>query len=456
MAGSCYCQPCAGLTIFLVIDEYSLQTLLDISRHPELSYVLTHLVIGVDEIDTRDTLSRIRDTQWSSPARVATTFRCWRDAASAQQALLNTGRATELLSSAISNLKNLDTVSISGSKLFCRAPYSGSIFHYPDLGMRSYGSSAYQMQDRYVTSCIPNSKGFVERVFNCVLNSLARSAPKITTLRTNLDTDDFLQHLDDEAFDLPPFAPFYTSGFTVLASLSQLHLDVNLASELVHKVSMLADHQHNFDPCNTSLRQLLCATCNLECLSLNFYGGTPMESHCDFTTWLYEPANFPTDTRVYWPFLRRLVLKGLFISPSQLRGVFVKFDTLRSAALRSVYLRHCFLDHPPVPEDWPDDVENLWASFFRGSSAALGKLENLELDRLAVMRYREDPDDGVGSTDRDVEMVVFVSELCGEETPTRSVTVNDFRKDALSKLAEETWFVRDWLRIKNEDDLEEE
>lgn len=449
----------AGLIIFPVIDEYSLQTLLDISRHPELSLALTHLVIGVDEIDTKDTLSHIRDTQWMSPARNATVFRCWRDAASAQQALLNTGRATELLSSAISNLKNLDTVSISGSKIFSHTPYYNKVFQYPDMGMRSYGSSAYQMQDRYVTSCIPNSKGFVERVFNCVLNSLVRSAPKITSLTTNLNTDDFIEHLSDEAFDLPPFAPFYTSGFTMLAGLSELHLDVNLSSELLHKVYALSEHRHNFDPCNTSLRQLLCATCNLECLTLNFYGGTPMESHCDFTTWLCEPADCPTDSRVHWPFLRRLVLKGLFISPSQLRAIFVKFHTLRSAALHSVYLRHCFIDHPPVPELSTDDVENLWASFFQGSYAALTRLESLELDRLAVMQYREDPDDGVGSTDTDVEMVVFVSELyelCGEETPSRSVTVTDFSKDALRKLAEDTWFVRDWLRIKTEEDPEEE
>lgn len=441
-----------------MIDEYSLQTLLDISLHPELSHVLTHLVIGVDEIDTKDTLSHIRDTPWISLARKPTVFRCWRDAASAQQALLNTGRATELLSSAMSNLKNLDTVSISGSKLFRN--YSG-VSHYPDLGMRSYGSSAYQRQDRYVTSCIPNSEGFVDRVFNCVLNSLARSAPKITTLRTNLDTDDLLELLNDEAFDLPPFAPFYTSGFTVLAGLSQLHLDVNLASELVHKVNKLSDHQHSFDHCSTSLRQLLCATCSLECLSLNFYGGTPMESHCDFTTWLCEPADCPTDARVHWPFLTRLVLKGLFLPPSQLRAIFVKFDTLRSAALRSVYLRHCFVDHPPVPEHSIDDVENLWATFLHGSYAALAKLESLELDRVAVMQYREDPADGVGFTDRDVEMVVFVSELyefCGGETPGRSLTVTDFRKDALKKLADDTWLVRDWLRIKTEpeDEPEEE
>jgi hypothetical protein len=439
-----------------VIDEYSLQSLLDISLHPELSRVLTHLVIGVDEIDTKDTLSCIMDSHATSPSRVPTLFRYWRDAASAQQALLNTGRAAELLSRATSNLTNLHMVSVSGSKLFCYAPYYDSMFRYPDLGMRSYGSSAYQMQDRYTTSVAPSSKGFVDKVFNCVLNSLARSAPNITTLRTNLDTGDFLEHLNDEAFNLPAFAPFYSDGFALLARLSELHLDVNLASRSVHKLDQLSDHEHTFDPCNIGLRELLCATGSLESLTLNFYGGEFMENHCDFTDWLCEPADGTADATAYWPCLRRLVLKRLFVSPSQLRAIFAKFDTLRSAALRRVFLRRCFVDHPPVPEHSTDDLDNLWARFFRGSSGALANLESLELDKLAVMQYRDDPEVVVSTTDKDIEAVVFVSEGLEDsaDPPSRSVRVTDFRKDALERLAEETWFFTDWQAAQ--DDAEED
>lgn len=444
-----------------MIDEHSLQTLLDISQHPQLSNALTHLVIGVDEIDTKDTLDYIKRSRTRSPRNLPSLFRYWHDAASAQQALLNTGRAIDLLSTAVSNLPNLDHVSVSGSKLFRHVPYYDKVFHCPDLGMRSYGSTAYQMQPRYGTSGRPNSKGFIDRVFNVVLNSLARSSPNITTFRTNLSRDDTLDHLDDEAFNLLPLAHMNTSATSVLGGLSELHLDISLESQLVEKVEHLADHDHTFDTSNFGLRNLLTLTCNLQSLSLTLFGGETMEGHCDFTAWLCEPANgyvkeadedeadSESPSSIAWspppialPSLRRLVLQGLFMSPEQLRAIFTKFESLKSAALFVVYLRRCFLDAPPVPEN-SDQMENLWATFFRGSSAALANLDSLELDNLAVMQYREDPDDGVAATAKDVDLVVFEPEQGSGKPPPSFKTVTDFGKGALKKLARETLLGRE-------------
>lgn len=446
-----------------MIDEYSLQSLVAISLHPQLSKAINHLIIGVDEIDTKDTLAYIRSCHARTLTNRPSLLHYWRDAASAQQALLNTGRAIDLLSSAMSRLPNLDIVSVSGSRLFRQAPYYSKIFQYPDLGMRSYGSSAYQMQARHTTTGTPNSKGFIDRVFNVVLNSLTRSTPRITSLRTNLGTGDILEHLDDEAFNLLPLAPLHTGAGTVLGSLSELHLDISLESQLLNKVDNLTDHDHTFDASNFGLRRLLALTCNLQSLTLNFFVGETMEGHCDFTAWLSEPASGSATaaddgdkeigdksrTTIAWnpppialPSLRKLVLAGLFISPTQLRSIFTKFGALKSAALHGVYLRRCFIDEPPVPEH-SDGMENLWAGFFRGSSTTLANLESLELDNLAVMQYREDPDDGVSVSTKDIDLVVFAPGEGSAERPPSFKTVTNFGKDALKKLAKETWLAED-------------
>lgn len=454
-----------------MIDEYSLQTLVDISRHPQLSKALTHLVIGVDEIDTKDTLAYIRASQPRNPPNRPSLFQYWRDAAAAQQALFNTGRAVDLLSSAMSRLPNLDKVSVTGSKPFSHTSYHSKIFNYPDLGMRSYGSSAYQMQPRNTTTRMPNSKGFINRVFNVVLNSLVRSMPRITSLRTNLSRDDMLDHLDDEAFNLLPLAPVQISAATVLGSLTELHLDVSLESQLLEKVDQLTDHDHVFDTSNFGLRQMLTLAHNLQCLTLRFVGGETIEGHCDFTAWLSKPAGRSVEetedgnkkslsdisqTSVVWnpppitlPSLRRLVLQGLFISPAQLQAIFAKFNGLRSAALQGVYLRRCFVDDAPVPE-FSDEMENLWAGFFRGSHSVLAKLESLELDNLATMQYREDPVNGVAVTTKDVDLVYFVPEedsvdASGPPYSFMTVTGTGFTKEALRKVAGQTRLGRDLI-----------
>lgn len=222
-------------------------TLVDISIHPQLSTVLSHLIIGVDQMETKDTLSYIMDCHTGDPAKCSTLFQYWQDAASAQRALLDTGRAIDLLSTAISNLPNLNTVSVSGSKLFHYAPYYSDIIHCPDFGMRSYGSSAYQMQRRYVASRAPNSKSFVDCVFKVVLNSLARSLPNVTTLQTKLSSEDKLEHLDDDAFSLLPLPQLQGKAATVLGGLSELHPDICMESKLLHRVDNSFGHQLSFD-----------------------------------------------------------------------------------------------------------------------------------------------------------------------------------------------------------------
>lgn len=458
-----------------MVDEYSLQTLVDISLHPQLSRALTHLVIGVDEIDAKDTLTHMMDDYASNPANVPTLFQYWRDAVSSQQALLNSGRAVDMLSSAISHLPNLDAVSVTGSRVSRISPWYSNIVQYPDLGMRSYGSSAYSMQKRYTRDGMPNSQGFVDRVFNIVLSSLARSKPSIASLRTRLSRgDEILEHLGDEAFNLPRFAAMHTSAATMLSGLSELHLDINLESSLLHSVDNLIDHKHAFGPCNVGLRQFLASARNLQCLTLDVWGGATSEGHCDFMAWLCEPAGLPENletggtnidmepnTSTVWtpppialPSLRRLVLKGFYMSPNQLRAIFKKFDGLKSVALLGVYLRRCLIDGPPVPES-SDEMDNLWADFFRRSSSILSKLDSLELENLAVMQYREDSEVGVSVTQKDMELIVFVPSDRSTEPPSNFSNVTDFSKAALKKLADETWLGRDWTPTPDQTEMDD-
>lgn len=440
-----------------MIDHYSLQTLLDISRHPKLRSVLTHLIIGVEEIDTKDTLSFIHDMHSTNPNRIAAMFRYWRDAAAAQQALLHTGRAIELLSQALSNLTELQAVSVSGSVGFCYVVSSSRICHYPHLGLRSYGAWAYQMQCRHVSDDVPNSEGFADNVFSCVLNSLARASPdKLLTLRTNLgghgylvNGDHAIPNLKDEAFYLAPFAPSPTEKkFTFLANITELHLDVNLESRLIRRIPRPADHRHTFDPGNASLRQLLCACHSLVSLSLSAYQTDYYVNHCDFTAWLASTADNPTGTPARWPSLRKLALRDMKVSPATLQKIFAKFDTLRSASLKGISLAECFVDHPYIRRDSEEPLENMWATFFRGSAAVLSGLESLELQHLCFGRWREDPHEVVGwLMDRDDGRAVFVSEAprAGDDPPCK-ITVTDFCEEALEALARQTWFFQDWAR----------
>lgn len=201
------------------------------------------------------------------------------------------------------------------------------------------------------------------------------------------------------------------------------------------------------------LRRFLASASNLQCLSLNILGGDTFEPYCGFTTWFCEPPSGPLGEydstvskpgtlisltpSVVLPSLRKLVLNGLFISPIQLRAVITKFKRLKSVALCGVYLRRCFLDHQPVAGNSGEEVENLWASFFRGSFATLANLDSLELHDLGVMQYREDPDEGVRVTDKDIDIVVFPSAEQGGERPPQVKIVSDFGRDALKKLTEE-------------------
>ncbi|KAI3392868.1 hypothetical protein diail_5043 [Diaporthe ilicicola] len=458
-----------------MVDLYSLQTLLEITRHRELSKVLTHLIIGVDEINGHDTLKTIHFHFQNNP-RLPAVFDYWQTAVSAQHTLLVNGSAIALLSEAMTNLPNLKTIGISGSKLDTQYPFPAnpSINQYPHLGLRSYGSSAYSSQAREASSRMPNSTNFVDRIFNLVLGSLLVSEPKITRFETKLaGFRPILPLLDDGAFSLlPPLSPGTT---TLLGGLSHLHLDVSLESVFLRSIGPLR-HAHGFISRTSNLRRFLGFTCNLESLGLTFSPGLAAESHCDFVSWLCEPGVGPIEgpgedidntssdrtalnrcipAPITLPSLRKLDLKGLHTSPSRLGAIFKKFSGLESCVLSEICLRLCPIDRLLGSGGASDETENLWSSFLCNSHAALENLTRLDLSDLAVRRFWMDPN---GMAEGVSDSIIFVRDHGAMQSSCRSITVEDFGQDALEELAAETWLLAVYDRWResqgHEDDRE--
>lgn len=461
------------LTAVAVIDHYSLLTLVNISHHPQLSKVLTHLIIRSDEINARGILTSFFRHYLDGDV-APEVFHHWGVAASTQQALLDTGSATKLLSMAISNLPNLNKVSICGSRDFRQLLSHTSTVQDPGFIRRSYGSAAYEVFPRDRGSTRPNSKGFDDRVFSAVLHSVLRCGTQISSIETKLSEDQQLAHLGDEAFNLLP--TLNSNAHAVLGGLSKLHLGISLQSNLFSSHD-LNNHIHGYSPFTIRLRKFLSFTHNLQWLALDFQLSPKSQSHCSLAAWLCESTGPPhrsagedasqigsnnsslihgNPVSITLPFLRRLDLNGLSLPPSSLRAIFTKFDGLTSSTLCEVCLTLCPVGTIPTLGD-SEDIDNPWASFFRDSSTLLAKLQVLQLKNLAVLGFRFTSDDVVTSNN---EVIFFVPDeglaKDSQSCPPRSITVTDFGKDALEKLAAKTWLGKTYTRYLERSDDDEE
>ncbi|KAJ0115077.1 hypothetical protein J7T55_001486 [Diaporthe amygdali] len=456
-----------------MMDHYSLLTLVDISRHPQLSKALTHLIIGCDEINAHGILTRFF-RHYLNDGLAPEVLHHWGVAASAQQALLNTGSAITLLSMAISNLPNLKNVSICGSREFRRLLSHTPTVQDPGFIRRSYGSAAYEVYPRDRGSTSPNLKGFDDRVFSAVLHSLLRCGTQVSSIETRSSEDKQLVHLGDEAFNLLP--SLNLNARAVLGGLSKLHLGISLRSNLF-STHDLNHHFHGYSPFTIRLRKFLGFTRNLQWLALDFQLSPKSQSHCGLAEWLCEPTGPPhrsagedasqigsnnsslihgNPVSITLPFLRRLDLNGLSLPPSSLRAIFTKFDGLTSSTLCEVCLTLCPVGSVPTLGG-SDEIENPWASFFRDSSTLLAKLQVLRLKNLAVLGFRFTSDDVV-TTNK--EVIFFVPDegvtKGPQSCPPRSITVTDFGKEALEKLAEKTWLEKTYNRHLERSDGDEE
>lgn len=417
-----------------MIDQFSLQTLVDISQHAALSRHMTHLIIGLDELEACHLLPGVESL---------TEFTQWRDASCAQKALLYGGGAADLLSRALSNLPELKSIDIRDFNSSTR--YRDVIPGQDVPCWRSYGSSQYQQWPHETDSLVRVSNlmtNFVDTVFMVVLAAVGRSSTAVKNLEVILRNRHFC--LRDEAFST--FCIPGTPLASVLPALTKLHLDLDTraATGWRQKPASLNIPQHAWVDINTEyLRRFLALTPNVSWLRLNFPHPSRQNIYLSPSSkliqWLSLRSDFNAPPDAPWgqgnpapvtlP-LRRLDLGFLKTDFVVMRRLLKKF-----AGLEHIVMREIQLEIPvgtPLQDDYSTDC--LWARLIRSLNVTNPKLENLELQHVQ--------EDWMGNLVR----IVFVDkhdqvEIC-HSTSTKFDDIT-----TIDDLADHTWTTTHWEEV---------
>ena len=359
-----------------MVTPFSLKALVDISQHESLSKVMTDLVIGLDDLSTvsKMTLGTVE------------AFHTWKSANCAQQSLLHTGVASDLLSTALSNLPNLKAIHLRNFD---------SPTRYRDAGTggrkwRSYGYSIDQLWSHTRN----NQWGTLhDRIFQAVMSAIDRSSPRLEGLEVILRGRG--TELSDEAF-----ACFHVLGdglARTLNSLTKLHLDVygNAISGPFIGYTLPAtahDGSDVIDPATTNLRSFLGLTANVTWLRLNFHKPMPLNplQKNRFMKWLsLEPDCALSPGQLGWndmnpapvalP-LRRLDLGHILIDFHAFQNLVSKFSSLEELCLKVATIE--VEDDDLYGNSDSDEDDCIWAKFIRGLPVSNPNLRRLTLSNL--------------------------------------------------------------------------
>lgn len=437
-----------------MIDEFSLQTLVDISRHDALSKVMNHLVIGLDEM-------RAFGSQ-SSHLQSFVEFDRWRAADSAQKALLYGGGAAHLLSQALVNLPNLKIIDIrdfnSNTRYRDAAPGKG----VPQW--RSYGSSHYQQWSRetpWLMSILTSPTSFTDTVFLVVLTAVGRCSTTVQNLEVILRNRQI--HLGDDAFSISRVPDERLAN--TLRGLTKLHLDLDANGSRLsgrqYPLRMVMPENDWFDPHTAYLRRFLALTPSVTWLRLNFtpnHGSSSITSPSKLIAWLGLKSDYVPPSDVPWregnpapvtlP-LQRLDLGNLATTSAILRGLLKKFGNLEHISMRSISLTGPAATSNSNQHDTDNNGDCLWARVIRKLHDTNPKLKQVELDCIleAIPGRRNS--------------IVFHNEHKPTEravsTKTRVIDTT-----TLERLAENTWTETRWYKSQgngesmDEDSLDED
>lgn len=413
-----------------MIDEFSLQALVDISQHNALSKVMTHIIIGLEEFqyDSEQMLTQdpLEYDQWA-----------WRAASTSQKNLLQTGVAIDHLSTAFANLPNL--------KAICIRDFNSPTRYRDAVGRqtsewRSYGSSFHrQWKHKHFANSL-RSKEFSGLVFKAILTAIDRCSPELNSLEVSLRNREL--SLMDDAF---AFSPALGAGLTkTLNHLTKLHLDLgcNKQDQSFSSPPLSSGIASDFfDPSTAYIRTFLGHTKNVEWLRLNFSHNHRTSTR--FLNWLsLEPGYDPYPKQLRWDEmnpaptalpLRQLDLGRITVQPDVLHKVLAKFPDLMGLCLKDATLHveddvssHRLLDDSGAYEDG----DCVWARFIRGLSIYTPSLRRLFLSN--VRQYS-------GNQFNGVKEIIFSSghlDICWH---SKSVTDIDKDKAKLEQLAEMTW-----------------
>lgn len=434
-----------------MIDQFSLQTLVDISQHAALSQVMTHLIIGLDELQASHRLPRV-----DSVAE----FSQWRDADCAQKALLYGGGAADLLARALSSLTKLKTIDIRDFDSSTR--YRDVVPGQDVPRWRSYGSSRYQQWPRETNWLVRMSgprTNFVDTVFTVVLAAVSRSSTAVKNLEVILRNRQIC--IQDDAFSTfcIPGSPLGNA----LPALTKLHLDLDSRSlpGSGYPGILLSIPQHAwFDPSTEYLRRFLALTPNVSWLRLNFppHHRPDLQSSpsSKLIAWLSLRSDFNAPPGAPWgqgnpapvtlP-LRRLDLGNATSSLTISRGLLKKFTDLEHIVMRDIQLR--IAANTPDQDDDEDSTDCAWARLIRNLNVTNPKLKKLELDRVTE------------GTSGNFARIVFL-EKHDQKQFSYSASIKVDETNTMDELADRTWTTTRWEKVytqqhsADEDEMDED
>ena len=440
-----------------MIDEFSLKTLVDISRHDALSKVMTHLIIGLDEL-------RAKNPQYQHMDSVElkfSEFDRWRAADRAQKALLFGGGAVDLLSQGLANLPNLKTIDLRDFNSNTR--YRDAVPGREVPSWRSYGSSHYQQWPRESRWLLSHTSPtyFIETVFLVVLTAIGRCSTTVQNLEVILRNRQIC--LGDDAFSI--FGVPDNRLADSLRGLTKLHLDLDSRGSRLSGVpfppNINMPQNDWFDPYTAYLRHFLALTPNVTWLRLNFnphHGGTSLTSPSKLISWLGLKPDFDPPSDAPWregnpapvrlP-LQRLDLGNLTTTLPVLRRLLNKFADLENISFRDVQLRGQAATSDSHRHDTDDDGDCLWARFIRNLHVTNPKLKQIELNRIGQQTPGKYNSIVFRNEDNPAEYAVF--------TNTRVIDAT-----TVQRLADNTWTETRWYKSQHngesldEDSLDED
>ncbi|KAK0619501.1 hypothetical protein B0T14DRAFT_496232 [Immersiella caudata] len=329
-----------------MVSNFSLQTLIDISKHPTLSPVLTHIIIATDTLPQRSAIDTGTRAD-SDRALLADYF-------ASLNWLANAGILREILAEAFGNLRNLQTIDIRDFNARNRNR-DGTGTEWRSYGARTLERAAgNSLRLGHSTTTLDPSM-----IFRNILAALGAVATSPTAIEVNLRCP---WCITDNSFYLHPrLGPTLIS---TLQGLKKLHLVISSETP-------------------TFLAGFLSKTPNLTWLRINLptsHQFDLMHDAAQFFNWLTNTASSPQTASlgdpIQLPYLERLDLGNVRISPELLVGVIKQFaPSLRALSLRRVNL---------PDQNASKSAERPWVRFFNALGQTQLDIREFELSLLGT------------------------------------------------------------------------
>ncbi|CZT05242.1 hypothetical protein WAI453_005512 [Rhynchosporium graminicola] len=356
-----------------MFTEFSLQTLLDISRS-RFSSTLKYVIFGLDQPSMIAPRALHRPTIVNSPSNLEKENYLMLQYLN-HAAFLGTGQDVEMLAQAFSSLPQLETVGLRDFN--SRSRYRDA----PKIVWNSYGYTTYYEQTGIRTQ-IPyghrnlNDLGasdqgsFIHRVFQNILRAVGKSTLSLKNIEVILRSS----FLGDRAFNCPKFLE--PTIRPVLSNLRTLFLDLDDNPVLMH-----VEAKGVVKPCPSYfLMKFLSNVVMLEHLRLNI---RPSQDE-SILSWLSRSppdasnaaaigGQYKEPLPVTLKYLRRIDLGMAAVDPALILAIIRKHQ----ASLREISLHRISLLHKAdVPAD---ERINLWAKLFENMSKLDLKLDAINM-----------------------------------------------------------------------------